>query len=891
VSTLTYTAGRPNHDWEILLQNVLANGTFSPQGVAGASLTLTFGGIQLVMSGVNLLATGAQTVTSGTITGFSIINNGQTVLTMSGLTSANFADLQNMIVGSVGQEPYSETFKTLFAPFFTDEAVNATGSADDDSLLGSSGVDTLNGGGGDDYMRGNGGVDNLIGGAGRDVLDYRFDARTVGININLNANTVVNNNAGAAVVDIISGFEVVLGTAFDDVIRGNDADNALLGYAGSDTLYGMMGDNYFQGGAGADTFYGGTSNADGQWDKVSYEDDNGPQGIVVTYLGVGNISVVDTFGSNDTGFHIEEVKGSARADTFNGSADDDRAEGMGGNDTFNMGGGWDQVSYENERDAGTTRGVIVNMSLSAITANIGFGASIVQAGRALDTFGNTDTLVNVEQVQGTQYTDHLVGSALEDELKGGDGSDTLFGGAGSDNLRGDEGGNFNQGNDILYGDAGDDSFKGGAGYDYINGGADWDTVRYDLETTFTGDDATHGVIVNLSASALVGVSVTGIPLTNVAAGTAIDTRNYIDTLVDIERVEATDYNDIIVGSDNDNDLLGFGGIDILRGNGGNDYMFGGAGDDQMYGGTGDDFYFVDSAGDFVSETGGSGFDTIRTNLGSYTLGAAFDRLEAEGSSPFYGFGNATANDLIGDFGADGLYAGAGDDYLEGNDGADALAGGSGDDDAFGGNGADTLLLDGYSAAERPLNSGADYAEGGAGNDLLWGFGGNDTLYGGNDNDTLVGNDFSFTPAGSDSLYGGNGIDQLFVGNSGNAYLEGGAGNDSLFGGLLADTLNGGLGNDYMYGNAGADVFQFFRADFAAGDRDIVYFVNAGDHLRFSASLNGGLFFQNLASLEYSPGLFTTGVYITAFLAGGATATITVYGTTVAALTPMVEYVL
>jgi chloramphenicol O-acetyltransferase type A len=66
----------------------------------------------------------------------------------------------------------------------------------------------------------------------------------------------------------------------------------------------------------------------------------------------------------------------------------------------------------------------------------------------------------------------------------------------------------------------------------------------------------------------------------------------------------------------------------------------------------------------------------------------------------------------------------------------------------------------------------------------------------------------------------------------------------------------------------------------------------GEYFRgVQTALNGSLFFQNLASLEYSPGLFTTGVYITAFLGGGATAVITVYGTTVAALTPLVEYTL
>ena len=1140
MSTLVHSVGRPGYDWEVLLQQIMENGAFTPIGSAGTTLTRSLGTAQVIFTGTGLLATGPNTVTAGTITGFTIIDNGQTVLSMTGLTSANFADLQTLVTGSVALDPYSEAFKAIFAPFFTDEPVNATGSNADESTIGSAGVDTISGNGGDDYIRGAGGVDNLFGGAGRDVLDYRFDTRTVGININLSANTVVNNNVGAAVVDNISGFEDVLATAFDDIIRGNDADNALLGYAGNDTFYGMLGDNYYQGGAGNDTFYGGTSTADGQWDKVSYEDDTGPQGIVVTYLAGGNISVVDTFGNTNSGFHIEEVKGSARADTFNGNAEDNRAEGMGGADTFNMGAGWDQVSYEHEADAGTTRGVIVNLGLAAVTANIGFGATIVQAGRALDTFGNTDTLAGVEQVRGTQYSDYIVGSALDNELNGGDGFDVLFGGAGNDNLRGDEGGNFNQGNDVLYGGDGDDRFKGGAGNDFVDGGNGFDRMRYDLETTFTGDDATHGVIVNMSNATLTGVSVAGIAVTNVGAGTAIDSRNYIDTLISIEGVQATGYNDLLVGGvadedfdgsggansinggDGDDYIIGGAGSDVLNGgigfydtasyeedslynggtlgvivnlsgasitvnigngnetvlagrirdafgatdivsnfeeirgtsfydymvgsglddrleggdssdalyggagadqlrgdeggnvNQGNDYLYGGAGDDSfkggagtdymdgggdrdwldynsettftgddathgvivnlsalvlsnvsvtgipsanvaagtaidsrnyidtlvsiedvggtgyddyiagstgdnyiegnegsdrlyggagadhlnggagndsMYGGAGDDYYEVDSAGDVVSETGGDGFDTVRTTLSGYTLGTGFERLEAEGSTPFYGFGNATANDLVGDLGADGLYGGGGDDYLEGNDGADALAGGTGSDDAFGGAGADILLLDDYTPAGRLISNGADYAEGGDGDDLVWGFGGDDDLFGDAGNDTLVGNDFTTGPVGNDQLYGGDGNDSLYLGSGGTAQLYGGTGNDTLFGYTGSDTLNGGLGNDYMYGNAGADVFQFFRADLSAGNADIVYFVDAADKLRFSANLNGSLFFQNLASLEWSPGQFTTGVYITAFLGAGATATITVYGTTVAALTPMVEYTL
>jgi Ca2+-binding RTX toxin-like protein len=124
-------------------------------------------------------------------------------------------------------------------------------------------------------------------------------------------------------------------------------------------------------------------------------------------------------------------------------------------------------------------------------------------------------------------------------------------------------------------------------------------------------------------------------------------------------------------------------------------------------------------------------------------------------------------------------------------------------------------------------------------------------------------------------------------------MYGEAGNDTLFGYTGSDTLRGGLGNDFMYGNAGADFFQFYAADFTGGDADIVYFVDAGDRMKFSAALSGTLFFQDIAALQYDANLahLTTGVYITAFLAGGAQAHITVYGTTVAALAPLIEYTL
>jgi Ca2+-binding RTX toxin-like protein len=252
-------------------------------------------------------------------------------------------------------------------------------------------------------------------------------------------------------------------------------------------------------------------------------------------------------------------------------------------------------------------------------------------------------------------------------------------------------------------------------------------------------------------------------------------------------------------------------------------------------------------------------------------------------------GTALGDRLRGFSGTDRIDGLGGADTLYGDAGNDTLVGGLGSDTLYGGTEDDTLLMDDF--ANAGAAGGADIGYGEDGNDVIWGYGGNDLLYGGAGNDVLVGNDFVATPSGFDQLFGGDGNDRLYLGASGTALLYGGTGNDILYGHTGADTLRGGTGNDFLYGNAGADLHQFYAADFAAGDQDIVYFMNGGDRLQFSASLNGSLFFQSLASLQYSPGLFTTGVYITAFLAGGATATITVYGMTVASLTPLVDYTL
>lgn len=148
------------------------------------------------------------------------------------------------------------------------------GGAGNDSLVGNSGNDAIQGGGGDDVIEGNSGDDLIVDGAGHDTvdagsgddvmvasagndyyngrdgfdtLDYSGAGR--GITLDLSKHTVVGMGR-----DEVWGVERVIGSAFDDSMRGDKRDNVLVGGAGNDTLRGLGGADTLTGGEGSDTF-------------------------------------------------------------------------------------------------------------------------------------------------------------------------------------------------------------------------------------------------------------------------------------------------------------------------------------------------------------------------------------------------------------------------------------------------------------------------------------------------------------------------------------------------------------------------------------------------------------------------------------------------------------
>ncbi len=668
-------------------------------------------------------------------------------------------------------------------------------------LVGSAHGDTLIGDGGANRLEGGAGGDRLDGGAGEDTLSYAGSG--AGVSVNLATGAV---SGGDAQGDTIAGFEHVVGSAHDDLLRGDDGanrlhggagDDWLWGGAGSDTLAGGAGDDVLEGGAGADRLDGGAGE-----DVLSYA---GSGAGVNVNLATGAVSGGDAQGDTIAGF--EHVLGSAHADTLRGDgganrlwggAGDDRLYGGAGDDVLEGGAGADRLDGGAGEDAlsyaGSVAGVNVNLATGAVSGGDAQG----------------DTFTGFEHVAGSAHDDVLRGDGGANRLYGGSGADRLYGGAGSD---------------ALHGGDGDDVLEGGAGADRLEGGAGEDTLSY------AGSGA--AVYVNLATGAVSGGDAQG------------------DTIAGFEHVVGSAHGDLLSGDDGANRLSGGSGADWLYGNGGDDRLDGGSGGDVLYGRNGNDRL-----------AGGSGADRLYGGAGEDVLegGSGADRLYGEGGADTLSYAGSVAGvrvdlatravsggDAEGDkiAGFEHVEGSAHGDTLRGDGGANRLSGGSGADRLFGQGGADRL--DG--------GTGSDTLVGGAGDDWLEGGAGGDRLYGGSGEDTAsyadsgAGVNVSLATgrgqggdAEGDRLYQvehlvGSGHDDTLTGDARDNRLSGGEGADTLSGGAGADILIGGAGSDVLTGGAGDDLFRFASGD---GADTIADFTDGEDRIDLEAyDLVGG----------------------------------------------------
>jgi hypothetical protein len=306
---------------------------------------------------------------------------------------------------------------------------------------------------------------------------------------------------------------------------------------------------------------------------------------------IGN-DFVDVMNGNDG---ADFMNGLEANDRLNGNNGDDRMLGGAGDDTLNGGGGIDTAVY-----TGAAGAVTVNLSLS--------GAQSIGGGEG------RDTLIAVENLQGSAFGDTLTGSSGNNRIDGNAGNDSLRGGLGNDTYLVDTAGdqiveNFNAGVDtvetflgnyslffianverLTYSDFGDFVGRGNGLANTIIAGIGNDRFVVDQggADRFFGDagnDAMDfrpgavGAIVNLT--------------TGVHAGAAAG-----DFYSSIEAFYGSDTaGDTFTGAGFNDRLDGYGGNDTLVGLGGNDTLMGGNGNDEISGGALLDFLYGNAGAD------------------------------------------------------------------------------------------------------------------------------------------------------------------------------------------------------------------------------------------------------------------------------------------------------
>lgn len=302
-------------------------------------------------------------------------------------------------------------------------------------------------------------------------------------------------------------------------------------------------------------------------------------------------------------------------DFLNGGAGNDTLDGAGGNNT-----------------------AVYSDSPAGVTVNLATGI-------ANDGFDTTDKLINIYNVEGSGFNDVLIAHESGSVLDAG------------------------AGDDRLNGDTGDDVMLGGAGADFMDGMAGTDT------TTYIASNAP--VYVNLSAEDVFLTSpVDGLPVGLIANG-GIGGEAEGDQIFNVENVQGSVYDDVLVAGNTSVNVDGLLGNDLIVAAPNAQVLDGNKGIDWVS-------YSLSDAGVNVNLTTGNGSggyaqgdDLVfaKDNKGNPTADSSFENLEGSVFDDNL-TGDRQNNIIRGLAGNDNISALAGDDLLIGGAGADTLDGGT-----------------------------------------------------------------------------------------------------------------------------------------------------------------------------------------------------------------------
>ncbi len=778
-------------------------------------------------------------------------------------------------------------------------AINGTGNALDNVLIGNSAINVLSGGlGNDTYI-----IDN-VGDVVAENAGEGTDTVQSSVSYTLGANVENLTLTGTAVIN-------GTGNGLDNVLIGNSAVNTLTGGNGNDTLNGGSGADTLTGGLGNDTYI--VDNAGDvvkETSALSTEIDTVLSSITYT-LGshLENLTLTGTSAINGTGNSLNNTLiGNSEDNVLSGGAGADQLLGGLGNDIYvvdNIG----DVITENQDEGIDTVQSSVTYTLSDNVENLTLTG---KAGRN----GTGNTLDNL-----------LIGNSGNNVLDGGIGADTMTGGAGNDTYIVDNTGdvvteNANEGtdtvqssityslgenvekliltgmdaldgtgnelNNTLTGNEAANVLDGSTGADTMKGGVGNDTYMVDnsgdvvIEKANEGTDTVQSSITytlstnveNLTLTGMSAINGTGNSLNNTLTGNSEDNvlnggagadqllgglgndTYVVDNVGDVITEDTGEGADIVQSSvtytlsDNVENLTltgkagrnGTGNTldNLLIGNSGKNVLDGGIGVDTMMGGAGNDTYVVDNTGDVVAENANEGTDTVQSSI-TYTLGENVEKLTLTGTDTLDGTGNAFNNTLAGN---------EADNVLDGGTGADTMIGGLGNDTYVVDNAGDVVKETSTLSTEiDTVLSSITYTLGSNVENLI--LTGTSAINGtGNSlNNILIGN------SGNNVLTGGTGSD-LLNGDFGNDILKGGTGNDILQGGADNDTLSDTAGANLLDGGSGTDTLTGSASNemFVGGTgNDTITTGNGADIIAFNRGdgmdvVNGGVGTDNTLSL-------------------------------------------
>ncbi|ALU88885.1 hypothetical protein Hrubri_1680 [Herbaspirillum rubrisubalbicans M1] len=758
----------------------------------------------------------------------------------------------------------------------------------------------------DDLFIADNNANSFAGGTGSNTVSYVNSTAAVTVNL---ANG--SGSGGFAQGDSYSSIQNVIGSAFDDtILASSDANvidggsstssshnrvsyassNAAVtvdlnytdgtgtsgGYAAGDKLSniqdltGSSFDDTFVASAAANNFDGGTSTASSH-NRVSYASSNAAVTVDLNYTdGTGTSG---GYAAGDTLTNIQDLTGSSYDDTFVASAAANRFDGGASTSSSH-----NRVSY-----ASSNAAVTVDLNYTNGTGTSGGYAA-------------GDTLINIQDLTGSNYDDTFVASAAANFLEGGGGSNTVS------YARSTSSNNSTGVTVDLSAGSGSGNYAQGDSYSNIQNviGSDWaDTLTGfatpGVTSVLTGGKGADNLIANAANRADTYASYAGSSAgvtINLQAGSGSGGDAQGDVLTNIDNVIGSSNNDTFLASANANKFNGEAGsdtvnyslsssadgtngvtVDLSAGSGSGNYaqgdtyinienVVGSAYNDTITG-------FATTGTRSVLE-GGAGADTITAVNGNRA--STFASYAGSGSAVTIDLknGSGSGGDAQGDVlvNIDNVIGSAYNDLFKASTQANNFNGGSGGVDTVsyeydtGGVTVDltnTLAATGTYAAGDTFTNIANLT-GGSGNDTFYASSVANSFDGGGGTNTVNYARSGSTPVVVD-LYHGSGSGGYAAGDTyaNIQNVTGSAGSDTFYANSATNVFNGGAGGSdtvsYLY-STGNDITASLVSGGSGGDASGDSYVGISN-LEGSANVNSTLTGNSGANVLTARGNNTT----------------------------------